>query len=83
MGCVTVQTKMVIGGSGRLAGAAPEEAAAIVAAVERFLRDTASASPEVRGAHRAVGGWLKAARVEALRGDLGIPGRWRETVDGI
>jgi hypothetical protein len=72
---------MVIGGSGRLAGAAPEEAAAIVAAVERFIGDTAPAG--VRCADREVGGWLKAARVEALRGDLGIPGRWRETVGGI
>ena len=44
--------------------ASPEEAAAVVAALERFLRDTAP-----RGAAVAPGppsGWLRAARLEAV-----------------
>jgi hypothetical protein len=43
--------------------ASPEEAAAVVAAVERFMRDTAPtpALPEERP-----GGWLQAARLEAV-----------------
>jgi hypothetical protein len=43
--------------------ATPEEAAAVVAAVERFLRDTAppaAPEPEPRSA------WLRAARLEAV-----------------
>jgi len=43
--------------------ASPEEAAAVVAALERFMRDTAPtpALPEARP-----GGWLQAARLEAV-----------------
>jgi len=44
--------------------ASPEEAAAIVAAVERFLRDHA---PPPR--RPAPSGWLRAARLEAVRAD--------------
>ena len=44
-------------------GATPEEAAAVVAALERFLRDTA---PAVVPAPPPVSGWLRAARREAV-----------------
>ncbi len=44
-------------------GATPEEAAAVVAALERFLRDTA---PVVAPAPPPVSGWLRAARREAV-----------------
>jgi hypothetical protein len=43
--------------------ASPEEAAAVVAALERFMRDTAptpAAEPE------RLGGWIEAARLEAV-----------------
>ena len=42
--------------------ASPEEAAAIVAALERFMRDTAATTP----ASQAVDEWLQAARLEAV-----------------
>lgn len=43
--------------------ASPEEAAAVIAAVERFLRDTAPppAAPPARAS-----GWVRAARLEAV-----------------
>ncbi len=44
-------------------GATPEEAAAVVAALERFMRDTA---PAVAPAPPPVSGWLRAARREAV-----------------
>ena len=44
-------------------GATPEEAAAVVAALERFLRDTA---PVAAPAPPPVSGWLRAARREAV-----------------
>ena len=44
-------------------GATPQEAAAVVAALERFLRDTA---PVVAPAPPPVPGWLRAARREAV-----------------
>jgi hypothetical protein len=43
--------------------ATPEEAAAVVAAVERFLRDTA---PPPAPAPAPAGGWVRAARLEAV-----------------
>jgi len=49
-------------------GATPEEAAAVVAALERFLRDTA---PAVAPAPAPVSGWLRAARREAVERDSG------------
>jgi hypothetical protein len=51
--------------------ASPEEAAAIVAALERFLRATAPAAiPPVE----APGAWRRAAMLEGLRGEaLGHP----------
>ena len=43
--------------------ASPEEAAAVVAAVEQFLRDTA---PPPAPADDRPAGWLRAARLEAV-----------------
>ncbi len=43
--------------------ASPEEAAAVVAALERFMRDTA---PTPAPAPPRVSGWVEAARLEAL-----------------
>ena len=43
--------------------ASPEEAAAVVAAVERFLRDHAPAPAPPA----STSGWLRAARLEAVR----------------
>jgi hypothetical protein len=45
------------------ASATPEEAAAFVAAVERFLRDTA---PPPAAAPAPPSGWVRAARLEAV-----------------
>jgi hypothetical protein len=50
----------------RQANASPEEAAAIAAAIEQFLRDTAPAPP---APEEPVGGWLRAALVEGVGGD--------------
>jgi hypothetical protein len=45
------------------ASATPEEAAAVIAAVEQFLRDTVPPpAPEVHGPSP----WLRAARLEAV-----------------
>jgi hypothetical protein len=46
--------------------ASPEEAAAVVAAVERFIRDTA---PTTAPAAPRLSGWVQAARVEAVARD--------------
>lgn len=43
--------------------ASPEEAAAVVAALERFMRETA---PTTAPAPPPVSGWVRAARVEAV-----------------
>lgn len=43
--------------------ASPEEAAAVVAALERFMRDTA---PTPAAAPEPLSGWLEAARLEAV-----------------
>jgi hypothetical protein len=40
----------------------PEEAAAMIAAIEQFLRDTTVAPP----AEDKPGGWVRAARLEAV-----------------
>lgn len=43
--------------------ASPEEAAAVVAALERFMRDTApTPAPEPE----RLGGWIEAARLEVV-----------------
>ena len=41
----------------------PEEAAAVIAAIEQFLRDTA---PAPAAESDRPGGWLRAARLEAV-----------------
>ena len=51
--------------------ATPEEAAAVIAAVEQFMRDTA---PALAAAPEPVSGWLRAARVEAVERDPGLLG---------
>jgi len=54
----------------------PLEAAAIAAALEQFIRDTAAprhASPP------AVGGWLRVARLEAVGGEPQTPAPWGES----
>lgn len=43
--------------------ASPEEAAAVIAAVERFLRDHA---PPPAPVEERLGGWVEAARLEAI-----------------
>ena len=43
--------------------ASPEEAAAVVAALERFMRDTA---PTPAAPPERLSGWLEAARLEAV-----------------
>jgi hypothetical protein len=48
--------------------ASPEEAAAVVAALERFMRDTA---PAQAPAPERVSPWVEAARLEAVERDLG------------
>ncbi|MEA2125951.1 MAG: hypothetical protein QOI80_2733 [Solirubrobacteraceae bacterium] len=40
----------------------PEEAAAVIAAIEQFLRDTTPAAPQEETTSR----WLRAARLEAV-----------------
>jgi hypothetical protein len=62
----------------------PAQAAAIVAAIECFVRDTAP--PDPRSQHQATGGWLRAARAEAVRRVPGAPAAaadwrpWRDLV---
>ncbi len=53
--------------------ASPEEAAAVVAAVERFMRETA---PTPAPAPPPVSGWVRAARAEAVERAPGH-GPWR------
>src|SRR3954452_16641381 len=50
--------------------ATPEEAAAVVAAIEQFLRDTA---PPLAPAEPAPDPWLRAARLEAVGLDPDAP----------
>lgn len=53
--------------------ASPEEAAAVIAAVEQFMRDTA---PPVADVPEPVSGWLRAARHEAVERDPGFGLGW-------
>ncbi len=53
--------------------ASPEEAAAVIAAVERFLRDTAP--PPVAPPARE-SGWVRAARLEAVERQWLDPTGW-------
>jgi hypothetical protein len=48
--------------------ASPEEAAAVVAALERFMRDTA---PVLAPAPETTDGWSRAALLEGVRGSDG------------
>jgi hypothetical protein len=57
--------------------ASPEEAAAVVAAVERFLRDTA---PPVAPAPPPRNAWQRAALLEGVDRDGGGPSPWGDGV---
>jgi hypothetical protein len=59
------------------AGASPEEAAAIAAAIEQFMRDTAPA-PVAGGP--PVAPWARAALLEGTRHHPPPPSPWGETV---
>lgn len=54
-------------------GASPEEAAAVVAAIERFLRDTA---PPPAPAETRVSPWLRAALLEGTGREPTEPSPW-------
>jgi hypothetical protein len=53
--------------------ASPEEAAAIAAAIEQFLRDTA---PPPAGADARVSPWLRAGLFEGTKRDPAGPAPW-------
>ena len=53
--------------------ASPEEAAAVVAAIEQFLRDT---TPPAAPVGDRESGWVRAARLEAVGLDADTP-PWR------
>jgi hypothetical protein len=60
--------------------ASQQEAAAIVAALERFVRDTAApARSAPRIAPPAGGGWLRAARAEAVHREPETPAPWGDS----
>jgi hypothetical protein len=54
--------------------AAPEEAAAVVAALERFMRETAP--PPAAGARERPCGWLRAALLEGVDRVPHAPSPW-------
>jgi hypothetical protein len=54
-------------------GASPEEAAAVVAAIERFMRDTA---PPPAPPPRRDDPWVRAARLEAVGGEASAISPW-------
>lgn len=58
----------------RQAAASPEEAAAIAAAIEQFLRDTAPAPDSSSGP--AMSGWAQAALYEGVGLDADSPSPW-------
>lgn len=58
-------------------GAAPEEAAAVVAAIERFMRDTAP--PPAAPAER-VNPWIRVGRLEATSRNVAEPTPWGDDV---
>ena len=58
-------------------GASPEEAAAVVAALERFMRDTAP-TPAPRPSARMTP-WAQAALLEATGHAAGEPVAWHRT----
>ncbi len=55
------------------ASATPQEAAAVVAAIEQFLRDTA---PPPAPPPERPGGWLRAARLEGVGREPDAPSPW-------
>ncbi len=57
----------------RQSSASPEEAAAIAAAIEQFLRDTA---PRPQTRERRVSPWLRAALCESAGLDPASAGAW-------
>ena len=57
----------------RQSPASPEEAAAIAAAIEQFLRDTA---PRAEPARERMSPWLRAALYENAGRDPDRPGSW-------
>jgi hypothetical protein len=57
--------------------ASPEEAAAITAAIEQFLRDTA---PPPAPPGRRVNPWLRAGLFEATRRDPAGPSPWGDQI---
>ena len=59
------------------ASATPEEAAAIAAAIEEFLRDTAPAPAPSGGS--ALSGWARAATFEAVGLPAECPSPWGDT----
>jgi hypothetical protein len=56
----------------RGSSASPEEAAAVIAAIEQFLHDTA---PPVATPEPEPSGWLRAARLEAVQKEPDLK-RW-------
>ncbi len=56
--------------------ASPEEAAAVIAAVERFLRDTAPPPAAPAQGGRGGSGWLRAARHEGVGLEPDAPSPW-------
>ncbi|MGA2471583.1 MAG: hypothetical protein ABSG64_12955 [Solirubrobacteraceae bacterium] len=56
------------------------QAAAILAALEQFLRDTAH--PPARPPASRAGAWLRAGRREALRGELATRRSWGQATRG-
>ncbi len=57
----------------RGSSASPEEAAAVIAAIEQFLRDTTP--PSVEGGSTEVSPWVRTARLEGVDRDPGR-GSW-------
>jgi hypothetical protein len=53
--------------------ATPDEAAAVIAAIEQFLRDTA---PPPAPVETGPGPWVRAARLEAVERDPARGGGW-------
>jgi hypothetical protein len=53
--------------------ASPEEAAAVVAALERFMRETA---PSPVATPERIDRWTRTALMEGVRGDADAPAAW-------
>ncbi len=54
-------------------GASPEETAAVVAAIERFMRETA---PSPAAAPDRTNPWVRAARLDGVQRDVVAPNPW-------